>query len=185
DRGRRGPPPAAPTRGGAGARGPARAGRVAPAARRSRSLPGGGAGPRPASGEPARGRRAAPVRRFLLPGDRRAAGGDRDGGQGSRPPRVRAAARPPCCAPGAARNAHQRFLAHLAADTLDDADRSHAAECRGCGALLPRSEESSPPAALEPIRARALEALRTSPVRPWWQDALLLAGLNAVVALGA
>lgn len=82
-------------------------------------------------------------------------------------------------------NLHQRFLAHLSADTLDDADRSHAAGCRECKPLLPGDGAVTPAPALETIHARALEAMRTSPVRPWRRDAVLLAGLNAGVALAA
>jgi hypothetical protein len=82
-------------------------------------------------------------------------------------------------------NAHQRFVAHLATDALDEADRSHAAGCPECRPLLPGDGASTSPASLEAIHARSLEALRAAPVRPWWRDALLLAALNAVVAVSA
>lgn len=82
-------------------------------------------------------------------------------------------------------NAHDRCLAHLSADALDEADRSHATGCPECRPLLPGVGEVAAAPALGPIHARALEAMRTSPVRPWWRDAALLAGLNAVVAVAA
>ena len=82
-------------------------------------------------------------------------------------------------------NAHQRFVDHLSADALDEADRSHAAGCPECRPLLPDPRESTAPPSLEAIHARSLEALRTTSVRPWRRDAWLLAGLNAAVAVGA
>ena len=80
---------------------------------------------------------------------------------------------------------HQRFVEHLSADALDATDRAHAAECPECRPLLPREALSTTPVSLEAIHARSVEALRSTPVRPWRRDALLLAGVNAVVAVGA
>jgi hypothetical protein len=82
-------------------------------------------------------------------------------------------------------NPHDRFLEHLSTDALDEADRSHAAGCPVCRPLLPGDGEGAPAPALDSLHQRALEALRSSPVRPWRRDAVLLAGLNACVALGA
>ena len=77
-----------------------------------------------------------------------------------------------------------RFLDALASDRLDDAARAHAAGCPICGPLLPVEQpQASPPTpSLEAIRSRALEALRTTPVRPWTRDAARIALLQAAVA---
>ena len=82
-------------------------------------------------------------------------------------------------------NGHDRFLAHLSADALDEADRSHATGCPECRPLLPGVGAVAAAPALGPSHALAVEAIRTSPVRPWWRDATLVAGLNAVVAVAA
>jgi len=78
-----------------------------------------------------------------------------------------------------------RFLETLASDQLDEAARTHAAGCPVCRPLLPGE---APPhagstAALEEVRGRALEALRTTPLRPWTRDAARFALLQAAVAL--
>jgi hypothetical protein len=82
-------------------------------------------------------------------------------------------------------NDHDRFLGHLSSDALDDADRAHATGCRECRALLPVETAAVPSPTLDAIHARALEALRATPLRPWRREAALLAGLNAVVAVAA
>lgn len=82
-------------------------------------------------------------------------------------------------------SAHERFLQHLVADAVDETDRAHAAGCPECRPLLPGRAPAAAPDALGSIHARAVEAMRTSPVRPWQRDALLLAALNAVVAVAA
>ena len=78
-----------------------------------------------------------------------------------------------------------RFLEALASDQLDEALRTHAATCPICGPLLPGE---APPdagsiASLEETRTRALEALRTTPLRPWTRDAARFALLQAAVAV--
>jgi hypothetical protein len=78
-----------------------------------------------------------------------------------------------------------RFLEALSSDQLDPAARTHAASCPVCRPLLPA--EAPPPAGstatLEQVRGRALEALRTTPLRPWTRDAARFALLQAAVAL--
>ena len=82
-------------------------------------------------------------------------------------------------------NECDRFLEAVASDRLDEAARAHARGCAVCGPLLP--EQPMPAAAvgpeLEAVRNRALEALRTTPLRPWTQDAARVALLQAAVAL--
>ncbi|HVP61778.1 MAG TPA: NrsF family protein [Myxococcaceae bacterium] len=77
-----------------------------------------------------------------------------------------------------------RFLDALASDQLDDAARSHARECQVCRPLLPeeQAQAAAPPASLEAVLGRALETLRTTPVRPWTRDAGRIALLQGVVA---
>ena len=77
-----------------------------------------------------------------------------------------------------------RFLDALASDRLDDAAREHARGCALCGPLLPGESPvgRTPDASLEAVRGRALEALRTTPLRPWTRDAARIALLQAVVA---
>jgi hypothetical protein len=79
-----------------------------------------------------------------------------------------------------------RFLEALASDRLDDASRSHARGCAACGPLLPEEppDEAGSAASLESVRARALEALRTTPLRPWTRDAARIALLQGAMALG-
>jgi len=78
-----------------------------------------------------------------------------------------------------------RFLEALSSDRLDAAARAHAASCPVCRPLLPG--EAPPPAGstatLEEVRGKALEALRTTPLRPWTRDAARFALLQAAVAL--
>jgi hypothetical protein len=78
----------------------------------------------------------------------------------------------------------ERFLEALASDRLDDASRAHARACADCGPLLPvePSDEGAPAASLEAIRSRALDALRTTPLRPWTRDAARIALLQGAVA---
>jgi len=79
-----------------------------------------------------------------------------------------------------------RFLEALASDRLDDSAREHARSCPVCGPLLPGeppASDISPSAALEAVRSRALDALRTTPLRPWTQDAARIALLQAAVAV--
>ena len=78
-----------------------------------------------------------------------------------------------------------RFLEALASDQLDDDARAHARGCASCGPLLPAEspDDGATPPSLEPVRARALEALRTTPLRPWTRDAARIALLQGVVAL--
>jgi hypothetical protein len=76
-----------------------------------------------------------------------------------------------------------RFLDALTSDRLDDQARAHARGCVLCGPMLPEQvQAAAPPPFLEGIRNRALEALRTTPVRPWTRDAGRIALLQAVVA---
>jgi hypothetical protein len=80
----------------------------------------------------------------------------------------------------------ERFAQHLESEALEAADRAHAEECRLCRALQPElSDEGHGPVspALERIRTAALEAARRAPVRPWWRDGWLLAGVNGATAL--
>jgi hypothetical protein len=79
-----------------------------------------------------------------------------------------------------------RFLEALASDRLDDASRAHARVCADCGPLLPAEspDDGAPAASLEQVRARALEALRTTPLRPWTRDAARIALVQGAVALG-
>ena len=78
-----------------------------------------------------------------------------------------------------------RFLEALASDRLDDSAREHARGCPVCGPLLPgeRPPDAAPGPTLEAVRRRALEALRTTPLRPWTRDAARIALLQAAVAL--
>jgi hypothetical protein len=78
-----------------------------------------------------------------------------------------------------------RFLEALASDRLDDSSRGHARDCPVCRPLLPgeRPPEAVPGPTLEAVRSRALEALRTTPLRPWTRDAARVALLQAAVAL--
>jgi hypothetical protein len=78
-----------------------------------------------------------------------------------------------------------RFLGALASDELDDASRTHARGCTRCRPLLPAEspDEGASAASLEPVRARALEALRTTPLRPWTRDAARIALLQGAVAM--
>jgi len=78
-----------------------------------------------------------------------------------------------------------RFLEALASDRLDDSSRGHARGCPVCRPLLPseRPPEAVPGPTLEAVRSRALEALRTTPLRPWTRDAARVALLQAAVAL--
>jgi hypothetical protein len=78
-----------------------------------------------------------------------------------------------------------RFLEALASDQLDEASRAHARGCADCRPLLPAEspDDGATPASLEPVRARALEALRTTPLRPWTRDAARIALLQGAVAL--
>ena len=80
-----------------------------------------------------------------------------------------------------------RFFEALASDRLDDSAREHARGCQVCGPLLPgdRPPDSPPGPTLEAVRSRALEALRTTPLRPWTRDAARIAFLQAAVAVGA
>jgi hypothetical protein len=77
-----------------------------------------------------------------------------------------------------------RFLEALASDRLDDASRTHARGCADCGPLLPAEapDEGAPAASLEAIRSRALDTLRTTPLRPWTHDAARIALLQGAVA---
>jgi len=78
-----------------------------------------------------------------------------------------------------------RFLEALASDLLDDASRAHARGCARCGPLLPveSPDDGAPSASLEAVRSHALEALRTTPLRPWTRDAARIALLQGAVAL--
>jgi len=78
-----------------------------------------------------------------------------------------------------------RFLEALASDQLDDAARAHAASCPICRPLLPGDTppDAGSTASLEQGRARALEALRTTPLRPWTRDAARFALLQGAVAV--
>jgi hypothetical protein len=78
-----------------------------------------------------------------------------------------------------------RFLEALGSDQLDDAARAHAASCPICRPLLPvdAPPDAGSAASIEETRTRALEALRTTPLRPWTRDAARFALLQAVVAL--
>ena len=78
-----------------------------------------------------------------------------------------------------------RFLDALASDRLDDGAREHARGCRDCGPLLGPDTPEDPAAtpSLEAAHARALEALRTTPLRPWARDAARVALFQAAVAL--
>ncbi|MGZ3480666.1 MAG: NrsF family protein [Myxococcaceae bacterium] len=77
-----------------------------------------------------------------------------------------------------------RFLDALASDQLGPEHRAHAQGCAACRPLL--LDETAPPAvagpSLEAVRSRALELLRTTPVRPWMRDAARIALLQAGVA---
>jgi len=79
-----------------------------------------------------------------------------------------------------------RFLESLVSDRLDEASRAHAASCPLCGPLLPREPPHDPgsAASLAAVHGRALEVLRTAPLRPWTRDAARIALLQAAVALG-
>jgi len=79
-----------------------------------------------------------------------------------------------------------RFFEALASDRLDDSAREHARGCQVCSPLLPgdRPPDSPPGPTLEAVRSRALEALRTTPLRPWARDAVRIAFLQAAVAVG-
>ncbi|RPH72311.1 MAG: DUF1109 family protein [Myxococcaceae bacterium] len=79
-----------------------------------------------------------------------------------------------------------RFLETLASDRLDEAARDHARGCAVCGPLLPEQPPAvagTPAPSLEAVRSRALEALRTTPLRPWTRDAARIALLQTAVAL--
>jgi hypothetical protein len=78
-----------------------------------------------------------------------------------------------------------RFLEALASDRLDPDNRAHARGCPVCGPLLPVDGSGTlpPGPSLEAVHARALEALRTTPARPWSRDAARLALLQGAVAL--
>src|SRR5262249_52854643 len=136
-------------------------------------------------GEPARGHRPPPVRGLLLQGDRQAARRHGDRGEGPCASRLRASADVARLGEGARVNDCDRFLEALASDQLDDAARVHARGCASCRPLLPEEspDDGATPASLEPVRARALEALRTTPLRPWKRDAARIALLQGVVAL--
>jgi len=81
---------------------------------------------------------------------------------------------------------HARLLEHLTADALDAADRTHAASCPACAALLPgqpwppRPEDHPRADLLAPAR-RELRRRR----RPGWLWPALLAAGNAALALAA
>jgi hypothetical protein len=80
-----------------------------------------------------------------------------------------------------------RFLDALSSDRLEQAHRTHARGCPICGPLLPGEaavDAVPPPPSLEAVRSRALEVLRTTPVRPWTREARLLVLLQAGIALG-
>jgi len=79
-----------------------------------------------------------------------------------------------------------RFFEALVSDRLDDAARAHAASCPVCRPLRPGEAAPDPASAasLAEVHGRALEALRTSPLRPWTRDAARIALLQAAVALG-
>ena len=78
-----------------------------------------------------------------------------------------------------------RFLEALASDQLDEAARAHAASCPICRPLLPDDPppDAASAASLEQVRTRALEALRTTPLRPWTRDAARFALLQGAVAV--
>lgn len=77
-----------------------------------------------------------------------------------------------------------RFLEALTSDGIGPELRGHARGCDTCRPLLP--DEATPPAvpppSLEAVRTRAIEVLRTTPVRPWTRDAARIALLQAGVA---
>lgn len=80
-----------------------------------------------------------------------------------------------------------RFLDALASDRLEPAHRAHAQGCPACGPLLPEEWSAAPTPATAPsldaVHRRTLEALRTTPVRPWTRDAARVALLQGAVAL--
>src|SRR5262249_33562450 len=146
----------------------------------------GGVGAGAAPGEPAGGHRPSPVRGILLQGDRRAPRRDGDGREGTRPPGLRTAAHAAGIGEGTRMSECDRFFEALASDRLDDSAREHARGCQVCSPLLPgdRPPDSPPGPTLEAVRSRALEALRTTPLRPWARDAVRIAFLQAAVAVG-
>lgn len=78
------------------------------------------------------------------------------------------------------------FLDALASDRLEAAHRTHARTCPVCAPLLPEASGAVSPAALslDEVHRRALQALRTTPARPWARDAAMLALLQGAIALG-
>ena len=82
-------------------------------------------------------------------------------------------------------SACDRFFEALASDRLDESTRAHAAGCAICRPLLPGEAPADPgsSASLEAVRGRALEALRSTPLRPWKREAARFALLQAAVAL--
>lgn len=78
-----------------------------------------------------------------------------------------------------------RFLDALVSDRLEPAHRAHAQSCAVCGPLMPREPSAAPAPvpSLEAMHRRALEALRTTPARPWTRDAGRVALLQGGVAL--
>jgi hypothetical protein len=77
-----------------------------------------------------------------------------------------------------------RFLDALASDQLRAEHRAHAQGCPVCRPLQPEQGMAAPAPSpsLEAVRSRALEALRTTPLRPWTRDAARVALLQAGVA---
>ncbi len=77
-----------------------------------------------------------------------------------------------------------RFLDALASDELREDHLAHARRCPVCRPLLPGEPAGATPAApaLAALREEALEALRTTPLRPWRRDAARVALCQAAVA---
>jgi hypothetical protein len=88
-------------------------------------------------------------------------------------------------------SACETFAQHLESEAVDAADRAHAQGCNLCRALSPDGELGTgkgltPSAAsLERVRAAIVEAARSAPVRPWWRDGWILAGVNAAATVMA
>lgn len=85
-------------------------------------------------------------------------------------------------------------LEEVLSETPSAEARAHAVTCPDCGPALQAFDvlgqvaepAPAPAAALEALKALSAQELRERPrARPWWVEALVLSGANAMVAVGA